>query len=159
MTREEGVMWLKAWREIYIPKAMEKYRSLEPKKNGQLDFSPKCLHKITSGVEYVWLNGLVDDLIRRVEEGEWDPVTEVAMYYTDMDAVLAISPDNHFITHRFAGFMAENAHDILWFLMRKEKGIMGLNPYRRRDVLKSQIQEELNRQGILCSAESFLGKE
>lgn len=159
MTQKEGVAWLEAWREIHIPIAMQKYSLLEPKMNGELDFSPKCLQKITSGVEYVWLNGLVDDLIKRVRDGEWDPVTEVAMYYEEMDAVLATSPDNHFITHRFAGFMAENAHDILWFLMKKEKGIMGLNPYKRREVLKAQIQAELDRQGILCSAESFLGKE
>lgn len=159
MTRSEGVMWLKVWREIYIPQAMKKYRLLEPKMNGRLDFGPRCIDHITSGVEYTWLNGLVDELIERIDDGEWDPVTEVAMYFEEMDAILATSGPKQFVVHRFAGFMAENAHDILWFLMKKEKGIMGRNPLARREVLRLQIQEELDRKGILCSADSFLGKE
>lgn len=108
MTREQAVVWLMAWREQYIPKY-------------NLDFSDNIKRYVTTGVASVWMNALVDDLIDRVQNGTEDPITEVAMYYYDMDEVLALSDDSHLVTHRFAGFMEEWAHTILSYLQKKER--------------------------------------
>jgi len=59
-------------------------------------------------------------LIRRIENGKEDPITEVAMYYYDMDEILATSDDDHYITHRFAGYMEEAAHAVLNYLQKKD---------------------------------------
>lgn len=108
LTREEAVVWLMAWKDQYVPKY-------------NLDFGPGIKRRITSGLEHVYLTGLIDELIERVREGKEDPITEVAMYYYDMDEILATSDDDHYITHRFAGFMENAAHDVLGYLQKKEK--------------------------------------
>lgn len=123
MTREEAVVWLMAWAEHYIPKY-------------NLDFSPAMKQRITSGVSYVWLHGLINELIDRVRNGTEDPITEVAMFYYEMDEVLALSDDNHLVTHRFAGFMEEWAHCILSYMKKKEKEMWD---YERQRILRQSL--------------------
>ena len=124
MTKEEAVVWLMAWADDYIPKY-------------NLDFGPSMKHRITSGLEHVWLHGLVDELIDRVRNGNEDPTTEVAMYYYEMDEILALSDDSHLITHRFAGFMEEWAHCILSYLKKKEKEMW---EYERKKLLQRSLE-------------------
>lgn len=108
LTREEAVVWLLAWRDEFVPKY-------------NLDFSPRMNRAITSGLEAVYMNGLIDELIERVRNGTEDPITEVAMYYYEMDEILATSDDDHYITHRFASFMEDKAHSVLTYLQKKER--------------------------------------
>ena len=108
LTRDEAVCWLMAWRDHYIPQY-------------NLDFGPRMKRTITSGLENVYLNGLIDELIERVRNGTEDPITEVAMYYYEMDEVLALSDDDHLITHRFASYMENAAHAVLSYLQKKER--------------------------------------
>lgn len=145
MTRDEGILLLEVWREFYVPK------------HG-LDFSIRSLRYITSGTEYVYLNGLVDELEDRIrDDSEFDPVTEIGMYIEEMEEVLALSDNHHFITHRYCSFMQSAAHDILWFLIRKEKNMQYDTPETRKKKLLDGIQDELDRRGILCDATVFLG--
>ena len=50
-----------------------------------------------------------------------DPITEVANYYYELDEVLAMSDDDHYVTHRFASYMENATHDIMNYLHKKEK--------------------------------------
>ena len=118
LTRNEGLMWIRAWREIYIPKRI---RDWAPWKGKKLDFGPKSRKTVTSGVAWVWMNGLADELEERIAKGADDPVSEVAAYLDEMDEVLALSDESHYVTHRYAAFMWDAAHDALWYLMRKEQ--------------------------------------
>lgn len=108
MTREEAIAWLKVWREQNIPKH-------------NLYFPILIKQKISSGVDNVYLTGMIEELIERIRESDDDPVTTVANYYYEMDEVLATSADDHFITHRFAGYMERASYDVLLFLKDKEK--------------------------------------
>ena len=108
MTRDEAVTWLTVWREQNVPKH-------------NLYFPITIKRSITSGVENVYLNGMIDELIERVRESNEDPITAVAEYYYEMDEILATSDDDHYITHRFAGYMERASYDVLIFLKEKEK--------------------------------------
>lgn len=119
LTREEAVVWLTAWLDMTAPKY-------------NLDFSFAIKRRITSGLENVYLTGMVDELIERIRNSNDDPITVVANFYYEMDDILAMSDDDHFITHRFASFMENAAHDALFFLQKKEKE-MYENERRRMD--------------------------
>lgn len=108
LTVREAVLLLNEWRRLNIPRY-------------NLDFSIGFSRALTSGHEYVFLNYLVDYLIKRIEKGHDDPITEVANYYYELDEVLAMSDDDHYITHRFASYMENATHDIMNYLHKKEK--------------------------------------
>ena len=118
MTPQEAVVWLMAWRKENVPLY-------------HLDFSDNMKRCITSGLEFVYLNYLVDTLIKRIRESYTDPITEVANYYYEMDDVLAMSDDGHYITHRYASYMENAAHDILSYLSKKEKE---MNRYEHQNL-------------------------
>ena len=123
MTKQEAVVWLMAWADDYIPEY-------------NLDFGPAMKHRITSGMTNVWLHGLINELIHRILAGMEDPITEVAMYYYEMDEILALSDDDHLITHRFAGFMEEWAHCVLSYLKKKEKEMYD---HERQKLLRQPV--------------------
>lgn len=145
MTKEEGVACLRAWKNHYVPKF-------------NLDFGPGIKRRITSGLENVYLTALIEDLIERIRNSEFDPITEVAMYYYEMDEILALSDDDHFVTHRFAGFMEESAHDILNFLQKIEAELVDDIEQGTvlKKVVKGRIQKYLNRTGILMSPDEWM---
>lgn len=149
MTNAEGVIWLKAWKRERVPK-YNLYFPRRTLKNG-----------ISSGIEAVWQNCLIDELIERVRNSEFDPVTEVAMYYYEMDEVLAMSDDDHFITHRFAGYMSEQAHAILSYLQKIEKE-RHQDPEARdyqKVIFRHELQKALDERDIYVTGgpDSFLG--
>ena len=115
LTKEEAVALLIVWRDQNIPKY-------------NLDFSPAIKRHITSGLENVYLNGLWGILMDQIRDSPYDPITVVANYYYEMDDILAMSDDDHFVTHRFASVMENAAHDIMSFLMEQERS---LNQYER----------------------------
>lgn len=119
LNKDEAVTWLMAWRNENVPVY-------------NLDFSEKMKYCITSGLEFIYLNQLVDILIDRIRQSPFDPITEVANYYYEMDDVLAMSDDGHYITHRYASYMENAAHDILNYLTRKEKE---MNEYERERMV------------------------
>ena len=119
LNKDEAVTWLMTWRKENIPLY-------------HLDFSEKMKYCITSGLEFIYLNQLVDILIDRIRQSPFDPITEVANYYYEMDDVLAMSDDGHYITHRYASYMENAAHDILNYLTRKEKE---MNEYERERMV------------------------
>ena len=110
MTKEEALAWLSVWRSENIPKY-------------NLYFPPVAYMKrgICSGMKNIYLNGLVDELAERIRMGRYDPVTTVADYNYEMDNLLAMSDNNHHVTHRFVGFMERASYEILLFLKEKEK--------------------------------------
>lgn len=125
LTREEAVCLLFAWKDQNIPKY-------------NLDFGPRMKMVITSGLENVYLTGLIDELIERIRNGYMDPISEVAEYWYEMDEILATSDDDHFITHRFAGFMANSAYEVLNYLKKKEKELID---YERQRILRKPLAE------------------
>lgn len=155
MTKEDGIFYLNEWLEDILSATMEKWKVMDPKSKGRLNFGWKCIDHITSGVEYVWLNGLADELESRINKSSWDPVTVVADYIEEMDCVMALSDRSHMITHRFCVFMIDNAHDLLWYLMRKENLRTG-ELWSRRDETIRMIQSELAMQGIVYDAKNFV---
>ena len=108
MTREEAIAYMRAWKDFFIPKY-------------NLDFSYRIKTRLTSGSEYVYATGMINDLIERVRESNYDPITTVAMYYYEMEEVLATSDDSHFITHRIAGYLENASYSVLSYLQKKEK--------------------------------------
>ena len=72
-------------------------------------------------LENVWTELLVNKIIDRIEYMNIDPLTIVADLHYKFDEVLAESPDDHLLTHRFASFMEREAHDIYWYLKDKEE--------------------------------------
>ena len=100
MTREEAVVWLRVWKDQNVPKHNLYFSVMNPK-------------RITSGTENVYLTGMINELIELVRESNDDPITTVANYYYEMDEVLAMSDDDHFITHRVAGFLERASYDVL----------------------------------------------
>lgn len=116
LTKKEAVALLFAWREANSPKY-------------NLDYRFGYSRYITSGVEHSFIEELLSTLIERIRNSNQDPITEVASYYYEMDEVLATSDDDHFITHNFASFMENKAHDIMNYLRKCEKEI---NEYERK---------------------------
>ena len=112
LTREEAIAWLKIWRDQNMPKH-------------NLYFPAIVRKTIASGTENVYLTGMINELIEQIRESNDDPVTTVANYYYEMDEVLATSDDDHFITHRFAGYLERASYDALLFLKEKEKEMNG----------------------------------
>ena len=108
LTRDEAIAWLRVWEDQNVPKH-------------SLYFPVIAKRIITSGVENVYLTGMIKELTERIRESNDDPITAVANYYYEMDEVLATSDDDHFITHRFAGYMERASYDVLLFLKEKEK--------------------------------------
>ena len=101
-------MYINVWREMNVPKH-------------NLRFPTMTKWSITSGVEYVYLNFMVDELIDRVRKSQYDPITAVAEYYYEMDEILSMSDNDHHITHYFAGYMERESYDVLNYLREKEK--------------------------------------
>jgi len=108
LTRDEAIVLLKVWRDQNVPKH-------------NLYFPAIVKKIIASGTENVYLTGMINELIERIRESNDDPITTVADYYYEMDEVLATSDEDHFITHRFAGYMERASYDVLLFLKEKEK--------------------------------------
>lgn len=108
LTRDEAVTCLKIWASQNIPRH-------------NLYYSLMSKTEITSGVENAYLTGMIGQLIELIRESDEDPVSVVAGYYSDMDEILSTSDDNHFITHRVAGYLENAAHDVLLFLKEIEK--------------------------------------
>ena len=111
LSKDEANALLQVWRDENIPVT-------------NLDFSLKCTHKITTGVENVILNLMCDKLYNRINTSAYDPITEVAGYYYEMEEILATSDDDHIITHRYASYLENAAHDLLGFFIKKEKEII-----------------------------------
>ena len=110
ITKEEAIVALNVWRETCVPKY-------------NLYYPPAFNHHytISSGVKNVYLNGLIDDLIERIEISFHDPITVVAEYNYEMDNILTMSDNSHHVTHQFAGFMERASYEILLYLKEKEK--------------------------------------
>ena len=108
LTRDEAITCLKIWSVQNIPRH-------------NLYYSLMSKTEITSGVENAYLTGMIGQLIELIRESDEDPVSVVAGYYSDMDEILSTSDDNHFITHRVAGYLENAAHDVLLFLKEIEK--------------------------------------
>ena len=145
MTKEEAVVCLLAWKDRYVPKH-------------NLDFGPEMKRGITSGLENVYLNGLIEDLIERIRNSEFDPITEVAMHYYELDELLATSDDDHFITHRFVGYMEDSTHAILSYLQKIEREILWGQPQEDlgKKIVKNRIQHYMKLAGMTGSAESWI---
>ena len=110
LTQREGLIYLKVWGELNIPKY-------------NLHYPMMTKWSITSGVENAYLTGMVRELSRRILKSNEDPVTVVAEYNHEMDEVLALSSDDHTITHYFAGFLERSSYDLLLYLKDKEKEV------------------------------------
>ena len=108
LTRDEAITCLKIWSAQNIPRH-------------NLYYSLMSKTEITSGVENAYLTGMIGQLIELIRESDEDPVSVVAGYYSDMDEILSTSDDDHFITHRVAGYLENAAHDVLLFLKEIEK--------------------------------------
>jgi len=108
LSREDAVRCLKIWAEHNIPRH-------------NLYYSVMSKTEITSGVEHAYLTGMIEQLIELVRESDEDPVSVVYGYYQEMDDLLSTSDDDHFITHRVAGYLENAAHDVLLFLKEIEK--------------------------------------
>lgn len=108
MSRDEALIWLETWREMYVP-------------TKDLDFSERCLTHITSGTKNVYLNSLINLLEDQIRTGEDDPITEVAKYHYEMKEILELADLKDRRKQQFASFMEESSDDILWFLKKKEK--------------------------------------
>lgn len=120
LTREEAVALLITWRKLNVPQY-------------NLDFSYSMIcGRITSGLENIYINGLVDELIERIRNSALDPITVVANYYYEMDKQLVESSDESFRLHFFASYMENKAHDILWYLRSAEKEIIN---YERKHMV------------------------
>lgn len=108
LSRDEAITCLRIWAAQNIPRH-------------NLYFSMMSKTEITSGVEHVYLTGMIGQLIELIRESDEDPVSVVAGYYQEMDDVLSTSDDDHFITHRVAGYLENASHDVLLFLKEIEK--------------------------------------
>ena len=108
LTRDEAIVCLRIWSAQNIPRH-------------NLYYSMMSKTEITSGVENAYLTGMIGQLIELIRESDEDPVSVVAGYYSDMDEILSTSDDDHFITHRVAGYLENAAHDVLLFLKEIEK--------------------------------------
>lgn len=110
LTKEEGLMYLKVWGELNIPKY-------------NLHYPMMAKLSITSGVENVYLTGMIRELYKRIVKSDEDPVTVVAEYNHEMDEVLALSDNDHIITHHFAGYLERSSYDLLQYLKDKEREV------------------------------------
>jgi len=108
LTKERATALLMAWLDFYAPKY-------------NLDYSLRCTKCITSGLERVYLEGLIRTLIDRVNAGSEDPVTEIAMYYYEMGEAIDRSSSDALVLHRFAGYMEQAAHSVLSYMQKMEK--------------------------------------
>lgn len=108
MTPTEAVCWLFVWRAQNVPKF-------------GLYFPVLAKRFITSGVEAVYQNGMINQLIYLIQHSDEDPITVVARYHAEMDEILSTCDDDHFITHRFAGYMERASFEVLQYLKSKEK--------------------------------------
>ena len=108
MTKEEALFYLRVWEETNVPKH-------------NLNYPTMTRFAVTSGVENSYLTTMIRDLARLVIKSDLDPITVVAQYNQDMEEVIAMSDNNHFITHYVAGFLDRWSYEVLLYLKEKEK--------------------------------------
>lgn len=111
LTKEEAVLLLNIWKEEYIQKHNLYYMPISRIRD----------YGYSSGFKYAYLCEMIDMLVVRICHSKHDPITTVAEFNYEMDDVLAVSDDDHRITHRFAGFMERSSYEVLLYLKEKEK--------------------------------------
>ena len=111
LTKDEAIMLLKIWKQEYILNHNLYYIAVSKIRN----------YGYSSGFKHSYLNTLIDILIDRIQNSDHDPITTVAEFNYMMDDVLAMSDNDHRLTHRFAGFMERASYEVLLYLKEKEK--------------------------------------
>ena len=111
LSRNETIFLIRAWQR-------------DVSRKGVLDYSPKMKFRLTSGSEQTYLNGMVEELIRRIREcTEWDPVTEIMMYHYEMQARHDAAVPNRRLVMRYAGYMADISASLLRYLKKSEEDL------------------------------------
>lgn len=107
MTKSQAIYWLRNYYNTNFQYNARPGRALN---NEILPFE-----------ENIYLKFLIDKLIHHIYATWEDPLTVVANMHYYMDKIVEESEEDHLVTHRFASYMSALAHDIYWFLKRKEK--------------------------------------
>ncbi len=64
---------------------------------------------------------MIDEIIRKLQYSQADPIDVVSDIRSKLDEVLGDSDDDHFITHEFARSLEYEAGNILRYLRDKER--------------------------------------
>ena len=111
LTKDEAIDLLNIWRRDYILHHNLYYVAVSKIRN----------YGYSSGFMHAYKECMIDILIDRIRKSDHDPITTVAEFNYEMDDVLAVSDNDHRLTHRFAGFMERSSYEVLLYLKDKEK--------------------------------------
>lgn len=89
---------------------------MEYKRTHPGDFASPLKRDRDRATECEWAKGLVMELIDRINGSIADPVVMIEDYYYRINRILAESPEENYVAHRFAGFMAAQTYEILRYL-------------------------------------------